>query len=140
MASFVSQELRDGMLKAYFKGTAAPTLLYLRLYTDNANIVETTSLADIASLEQAGSGYAAKTLTASDWTVQAGVGGWQVILANQTWSTTADNWGTLRWAVLSTAADNTGSILLAKDYGTGKTVTGTGASVTISNLYYQIND
>jgi hypothetical protein len=140
MASFVSQELRDGMLKAYFKGTAAPTQLYLRLYTDNANIAEATVLTDIASLEQAGSGYAAKTLTAANWTVQAGTGGWQVVLANQTWTTTADNWGTLRWAVITTTADNTGSILLAKDYGTGKTVTGVGANVTISQLYYQIND
>jgi hypothetical protein len=140
MASFVSQELRDGMFKAYFKGVAAPAQLYLRLYTDNANIVETTTLTDIASLEQMGSGYTAKTLTAANWTVKAGTGGWQIILNDQTWTTTADNWGTLRWAVLATTADNTGSILLVKDYGTGKTVTGVGAYVTISQLYYQIND
>jgi hypothetical protein len=140
MASIVSQEIRDGMLKAYFQGVAAPTQLFLRLYTDNANIVEATTLSDIASLEQTGSGYAVKTLTAADWTVQAGTGGWQVVLTNKTWTTTADNWGTLRWAVIATTADNTGTILLAKDYGTGKTVTGVGANVTIDHLYYQIND
>jgi hypothetical protein len=140
MASIVSQELRDGILKAYFTGGATPTQLYLRLYTDNANIVEATVLTDISSQEQAGSGYAVKTLNAADWTVQAGTGGWQVVLTNKTWTTTADNWGTLRWAVIATTADNTGNILLAKDYGTGKTVTGVGANVTIDHLYYQIND
>jgi hypothetical protein len=140
MANLVSQELRDGMLKAYFKGAAAPSQLYLRLYTDDADITESTALSDISSKEQAGSGYAVKTLSASDWTVQAGNGGWEVVLKDQTWTTSADNWGTLRWAVLATSSDNSGSILLAKDYGKGKTVTGTGANVTVSQLYYQIND
>jgi hypothetical protein len=29
---------------------------------------------------------------------------------------------------------------LAKDYGTGKTVTGVGANVTVDDLFVQIND
>lgn len=140
MASLISAELRDGILASYFAGGANPTQLYLRLYKDEANILETTALADIATNEQAGSGYAVKTLNMADWTVEAGTGGRRVRLTDQTWTTTADNWGTLRWAVICTTADDTGTILLAKDYGTGKTVTGVGANVTVDDLYYQLND
>lgn len=140
MANLVSQELRTALLGAYFSAGAAPVNLYLRLYKDEANIVEATTLGDIAANEQAGSGYAVKTLAPGDWTVEAGIGGIRARLADQTWTTTADNWNTLRWAVLSTTSDNTGTILLARDYGTGKTVTGVGANVTVDDLFYQIND
>jgi hypothetical protein len=140
MANLVSAELRDGVLASYFAGGASPTQLYLRLYKDEANIVEATVLADISSQEQTGSGYVVKTLNPANWTVEAGVGGRRVRLADQTWTTTADNWVTLRWAVIATTSDNTGTILLAKDYGTGKTVTGVGANVTVDDLYYQLND
>lgn len=140
MANLVSQELRTAILAAYFSAGAAPTNLYLRLYKDEANITEATTLTDIAALEQTGSGYAVKTLAPADWTVEPGIGGIRVRLADQTWTTTADNWNTLRWAVISSTANNTGTILLARDYGTGKTVTGVGANVTVDDLFYQIND
>lgn len=140
MPNLVSQELRTAALSAYFNAGAAPTNLYLRLYKDEANIVEATTLGDISANEQTGGGYAVKTLAPADWTVEAGVGGIRARLADQTWTTTADNWNTLRWAVICTSADNTGTILLARDYGTGKTVTGVGANVTVDDLFYQIND
>jgi hypothetical protein len=140
MASLISTKLRDGILASYFAGGANPTQLYLRLYKDEASIVEGTTLASIEANEQPGAGYAVKTLNMADWTVEAGVGGRRVRLTDQTWTTTADNWLTLRWAVISTTADNTGEILLAKDYGSGKTVTGVGANVTVDDLYYQLND
>jgi len=140
MANLVSKELRTAALAAYFSAGAAPVNLYLRLYKDEANIVEATVLGDISSNEQTGGGYAVKTLAPGDWTVEEGVGGIRARLTDQTWTTTADNWNTLRWAVLSTTADNTGTILLARDYGTGKTVTGVGANVTVDDLFYQIND
>lgn len=140
MANLVSQELRTGVLASYFSGGAAPVNLYLRLYKDEASIIEATTLADIAALEQTGAGYAVKTLAPGDWTVEPGTGGIRVRLADQTWTTTADNWNTLRWAVISTTANNTGTILVARDYGTGKTVTGIGANVTVDDLFYQIND
>jgi len=140
MANLVSAELRTALLGAYFSAGAAPVNLYLRLYKDEANIVEATTLGDIAIHEQAGSGYAVKTLAPGDWTVEPGTGGIRARLADQTWTTTADNWNTLRWAVLSTTPDNTGTILMARDYGTGKTVTGVGANVTVDDLFYQIND
>lgn len=140
MANLVSKELRTALLASYFSAGAAPVNLYLRLYKDEANIVEATTLADIAANVQAGSGYATKTLAPSDWTVEEGTGGIRVRLTDQTWTTTADNWNTLRWAVISSTADNTGIILLARDYGTGKTVTGVGANVTVDDLFYQIND
>lgn len=140
MANLVSKELRTAALAAYFSAGAAPVNLYLRLYKDEANIVEATTLTDIAANEQTGGGYAVKTLAPADWTVEEGTGGIRVRLADQTWTTTADNWNTLRWAVLSTTANNTGTILLARDYGTGKTVTGVGANVTVDDLFYQIND
>ena len=140
MANLVSKELRTAALAAYFSAGAAPVNLYLRLYKDEANIVEATTLADISTHERTGGGYAIKTLAPADWTVEQGTGGIRARLADQTWTTTADNWNTLRWAVLSTTADNTGTILLARDYGTGKTVTGVGANVTVDDLFYQIND
>ena len=140
MANLLSSELRDGILAAYFAGGATPTHLFLRLYKDEPNILEATTLADIASQEQAGSGYAPKTLNMADWVVEPGAGGRRVRLADQTWTTTADNWNTLRWAVISTTADNTGTILLAKDYGTNKTVTGVGANVSVDDFFYQLND
>jgi hypothetical protein len=140
MANLVSVEFRNALLGAYFAAGAAPVQLYLRLFRDEANITESTVLSDIAALEQSGSGYAAKVLAPADWTVEAGVGGIRSRLVDQTWTTTADNWNTLRWAVISTSADNTGDILIAKDYGTGKTVTGVGANVTVDDFYYQIND
>ncbi len=140
MANLVSKELRTAALAAYFSAGAAPTNLYLRLYRDEANIVEATTLADISANEQTGGGYAVKTLPPASWTVEEGVGGIRARLTDQTWTTTADNWLTLRWAVLSTTADNSGTILLARDYGTGKTVTGIGANVTVDDLFYQIND
>lgn len=140
MANLVSKELRTAALAAYFSAGAAPVNLYLRLYKDEANIVEATTLADITAHEQTGGGYAIKTLAPADWAVEQGTGGIRARLADQTWTTTADNWNTLRWAVLSTSADNTGTILLARDYGTGKTVTGVGANVTVDDLFYQIND
>jgi len=140
MANLTSKEIRTAVLAAYFSGGAAPTNLYLRLYKDEANIVEAATLADIATLEQAGSGYAVKTLAPADWTVEEGVGGIRVRLTDQTWTTTADDWNTLRWAVISSSANNSGTILLARDYGTGKTVTGVGANVTVDDLFYQIND
>ena len=140
MANLVSKELRTAALAAYFSAGAAPVNLYLRLYKDEANIVEATTLADISAHEQTGGGYAIKTLAPADWTVEQGTGGIRARLADQTWTTTTDNWNTLRWAVLSTTADNTGVILLARDYGTGKTVTGVGANVTVDDLFYQIND
>lgn len=140
MANLVSKELRTAVLGAYFSGGASPTNLYLRLYKDEANIIEATALTDIAANEQTGSGYAVKTLVPGNWTVSEGVGGIKVQLADQMWTTTADNWNTLRWAVISTTADNTGTILLARDYGSGKTVTGIGANVTVDDLFYQIND
>jgi hypothetical protein len=140
MANLVSKELRTAALAAYFSAGAAPVNLYLRLYKDEANIVEATVLGDISTYEQAGGGYAVKTLAPADWTVEQGIGGIRVRLADQTWTTTIDNWNTLRWAVLSTTLDNTGTILMARDYGTGKTVTGVGANVTVDDLFYQIND
>ena len=140
MANLVSKELRTALLGAYFSAGAAPVNLYLRLYKDEANIVDATTLADISANEQAGGGYAIKTLAPADWTVEQGTGGIRARLSDQTWTTTADNWNTLRWAVLSTSADNTGTILMARDYGTGKTVTGVGANVTVDDLFYQIND
>lgn len=140
MANLASTELRTALLAAYFSAGAAPTNLYLHLFKDEANIVETTTMADIAAQVQTGSGYAVKTLAPADWTVEAGTGGIRARLTDQTWTTTADNWNTLRWAVISTKADFTGIILLARDYGTGKTVTGVGANVTVDDLFYQIND
>lgn len=140
MANLVSKELRTALLGAYFSAGAAPVNLYLRLYKDEANIIEATVLGDIASNEQTGGGYAVKTLAPGDWTVEQGVGGIRVRLTDQTWTTTLDNWLTLRWAVLSTTANDTGTILMARDYGTGKTVTGVGANVTVDDLFYQIND
>lgn len=140
MANLTSKELRTAMMASYFNAGAAPTNLYLRLYRDEANIVEATALTDIAANEQTGGGYAVKTLAPADWTVEEGVGGIRVRLTDQTWTTTADNWNTLRWAVICTSANNTGQILLARDYGTGKTVTGVGANVTVDDLFYQIND
>lgn len=140
MANLVSKEIRSAILAAYFSGGAAPVNLYLRLYRDEAPITEPTVLTDIDVFEQAGSGYAVKTIAPADWTVEEGVGGIRVRLKDQTWTTSADNWNTLRWAVLSTTANNTGIILMARDYGTGKTVTGVGANVTVDDLFYQIND
>jgi len=140
MANLVSQELRTAVLAAYFSGGAAPTNLYLHLFKDEANITETTTMGDIAGQVQAGSGYAVKTLAPADWTVEPGTGGIRVRLADQTWTTTADNWNTLRWAVISNLSTLTGTILLARDYGTGKTVTGVGANVTVDDLFFQIND
>ncbi len=140
MANLVSKELRTAALAAYFSAGAAPVNLYLRLYKDEANIIEATILTDIASNEQTGGGYSIKTLAPGNWTVEEGVGGIRARLSDQTWTTTADNWLTLRWAVISTTTDNTGHILLARDYGTGKTVTGVGANVTVDDLFYQIND
>ncbi len=140
MANLVSKELRTALLGAYFSAGAAPVNLYLRLYKDEAPITEPTELTDITSFEQTGSGYAVKTISPADWTVEEGIGGIRVRLTDQTWTTTADDWSTLRWAVLSTTLNDTGIILLARDYGTGKTVTGIGANVTVDDLFYQIND
>ncbi|WP_067097946.1 hypothetical protein [Marinomonas atlantica] len=140
MADLVSKELRTKMLTAYFAGGATPTQLYLRLYKDEASINEATVLTDIAAHEQSGSGYAVLTLNPANWTVEEGTGGIQARLDDQTWTTTADDWGTLRWAVISTTADDTGDILLARDYSTGKTVTGVGANVTIDDLFFSMND
>ena len=140
MANLASKELRTAMMAAYFSAGAAPTNLYLHLFKDEANITETTTMADIAAMVQAGSGYAVKTLAPGDWTVEDGVGGIRARLADQTWTTTADNWNTLRWAVISNSSGLAGTILLARDYGTGKTVTGVGANVTVDDLFYQIND
>jgi hypothetical protein len=140
MANLVSQEMRTAVLAAYFSGGAAPTNLYLHLFKDEANITETTTMADIAAQVQAGSGYAVKTLAPADWTVEPGTGGIRVRLADQTWTTTADNWNTLRWAVISNQSNLSGTILMARDYGTGKTVTGVGANVTVDDLFFQIND
>lgn len=140
MANLVSQELRTAVLAAYFSGGAAPVNLYLHLFKDEANIVESTTMAGIAAQVQSGAGYAVKTLAPANWTVEPGTGGIRVRLVDQTWTTTLDNWNTLRWAVISDKADFTGTILLARDYGTGKTVTGVGANVTVDDLFYQIND
>lgn len=140
MANLVSKELRTALLGAYFSAGAAPVNLYLRLYKDEAPITEPTVLTDITGFEQSGSGYAVKTISPADWTVEEGIGGIRVRLTDQTWTTTADDWSTLRWAVLSTTLNDTGIILLARDYGTGKTVTGIGANVTVDDLFYQIND
>lgn len=140
MADLISTEVRNAMLAAYFAGGATPTQLYLRLYKDEASITEVTVLADTSAHEQPGSGYEVKTLNPADWTIEPGTGGSRARLSDQTWTTTADDWGTLRWAVISTSADDTGDILLARDYGTGKTVTGIGANVTVDDLYFQIND
>lgn len=140
MANLVSQELRTALLAAYFSAGAAPTNLYLHLFKDEANITESTTMADIAAQVQTGSGYAVKTLAPADWTVEPGTGGIRARLADQTWTTTADNWNTLRWAVISNSSGLAGTILLARDYGTGKTVTGVGANVTVDDLFFQIND
>lgn len=140
MANLVSAKIRTDLLGAYFAAAAAPATLYLRLYKDEAEITTSSTLADIAAHEQTGGGYAPKTLVPADWTVEPGAGGVRVRLSDQTWNSTADNWGSLRWAVVSTSLDNTGYILLARDYEAGKTVTGIGASVTVDDLYYQIND
>lgn len=140
MADLISKELRTNMLAAYFAGGATPPQLYLRLYKDEASITETTVLGDIAAHEQSGSGYAVLTLNPAEWTVEEGTGGIQARLDDQTWTTTADDWGTLRWAVISTTDDDTGDILLARDYGTGKTVTGVGANVTVDDLFFKLND
>lgn len=143
MANLVSTELRSAILSAYFKGGASPANLYLRLYRDEAAIVEATTLVQIADFEQIGGGYVqGKTIAPGDWTVEAGTGGIRVRLNDQSWVTTVDDWQTLRWAVLATTntGNNTGTILMARDYGTNKTVTGVGATVTVDDLFYQIND
>jgi hypothetical protein len=140
MANLTSTELRTALLAAYFSAGAAPTNLYLHLFKDEANIVEATTMADIAAQVQTGTGYAVKTLAPADWTVEAGTGGIRARLTDQTWTTGADNWNTLRWAVISNQSNLAGTILLARDYGTGKTVTGVGANVTVDDLFFQIND
>lgn len=140
MANLVSKEMRTAMLGGYFAAGVIPTNLYLRLYKDEANIVEGTTLTELTALEQTGGGYAVITLTPADWTVESVASGVRVLLKDQTWTTTADNWNTLRWAVLSSTADDTGVVLMARDYGAGKTVTGVGANVTVDDLFYQIDD
>lgn len=156
MANLVSQTFRSNLLAAYFSGGAVPTTFKIRLFKDNANIIEGTTVASLLTVarggsvpdntpvadqfEQTGGGYDFKELTPAMYTVEAGVGGIRVRLADQTWTTTADDWGTLRWAVITTVVGGTEVILLAKDYGTGKTVTGVGANVTVDDLFFQIND
>lgn len=140
MANLVSQEIRTAILGAYFSAGAAPVNLYLHLFKDEANIVEATAMSDIAAHVQTGSGYAVKTLAPANWTVEPGSGGIRARLADQTWTTSADDWTTLRWAVISNLPTLAGAILLARDYGTGKTVTGVGANVTVDDLFFQIND
>lgn len=140
MANIASKELRTALLSAYFSAGAAPTNLYLHLFKDEANIVEATTMADIAAQVQTGTGYSVKTLAPADWTIEEGTGGIRARLTDQTWTTVADNWNTLRWAVISNQSNLAGTILLARDYGTGKTVTGVGANVTVDDLFYQIND
>jgi hypothetical protein len=156
MANLVTQTFRSNLLAAYFSGGAVPTTFKIRLFKDSANIIEGTSIASLLTVadggvvpdntpvadqfQQTGGGYAPKTITPVDYTVEAGVGGIRVRLEDQTWTTTADDWGTLRWAVITTVVGATETILLAKDYGTGKTVTGVGANVTVDDLFFQIND
>ena len=152
MANFVSQELRTAMLKSYFNRDIPATSLFLRLFTSSANFNEDTTLPMVATvgMEQRGTGYAPKELSwnvpaapaQGDWTVSTVLGGVRVTLKDQTW-TTAEGiaWGDLQYAVLTDSLGFiTGSILMVRDYGSGKTVTGIGATVTVDNLYYQIND
>jgi hypothetical protein len=150
MANVVSQELRRSLLTAYFNKTLPSDTLFLRLYTSAAgDITETTSLASIAAFEQAGSGYTAKTLSPNtnvpnpDWVIASTASGVRATLANKQWQTDAVTnavWGDLRYAVITTSSGSQGDILLVRDYGPNKTVTGIGATVTVDNLYYQIND
>jgi len=140
MANLVSKELRTAVLRSYFNSIAAPASLYIHLFQDAAAIVEATTMADLALYVQTGSGYVVKAIAPSDWTVETGTGGERARLADQTWTSTADNWGTLRWAVISDKADFTGTVLLARDYGTGKSIYGIGANITVDDLFYQLND
>ena len=112
-------------------------------------------------MEQLGSGYEPKKLDTSAFKISvvtaSGVNGIKVMLDDQEWTTTADDWSGLRWAVV-TAVFPTGltpaagggfepasseeyieRVLFAKDYGSGKTVTGVGAKITVDDLYFQIN-
>ncbi len=148
MANVVSLELRTAILNAYFRRDTPLTTLYLRLFRSSAgSIDESTPLSALSTHEQNGTGYQMHILAPSDWTVStpSNAGGVRATLANKSWTTAAGNptttpWGDLQYAVITDSADFTGNILLVRDYGTGKTVTGIGASVTIDNLYYQINN
>ena len=152
MANFVSQELRTAMLKAYFNRDTPATTLYLRLFRSTAAFNEDTTLALLSGMnhEQRGTGYTAKVLShnvlaagqESDWTVSTVPNlGVRVTLKDQTWTTAEGvGWDDLQYAVLTDTPSFTGTILMVRDYGAGKTVTGIGATVTVDNLYYQIND
>lgn len=140
MANLVSKELRTAILQSYFNRSAAPVNLYVHLFQDAAPIIETTTMASLSIYVQTGSGYAPKVIGSADWTVEQGTGGTRARLADQTWTSTADNWGTLRWAVISDQPDYSGQVLLARDYGTGKSIYGVGANITVDDLFYQLND
>lgn len=140
MSNLVSTEFRLALLSSYFKGVAAPTTHYLHLFKDEANIVEATTMSEIAAFAQSGSGYVVKPLVIADWTVEAITGAIRARIADQSWAISADNWGTLRWGVVSDKADFSGKILLARDYGLGRNVTGVGSSVTVDDLSFQIAD
>ena len=140
MANLVSNKMRQMMLDSFFKGSAVPLNLYLRLYQDGANIVEGTTLSDIKPFEQTGGGYSPIQVPQAQWKASTVVtGGVQIMLNDQTWTSTADDWKTMRWVVLSTTADDTGFILMARDYGMNKSLVGTGATAVVDDLYYQIS-
>lgn len=107
----VIDEGEQSMLDVYFRGAAAPTQFYLRLYNDTC--AETKTLATLTS-EPSTNGYAAQLIERSTtgWPSLALSGGdYEATASTETFSASGGSWGPVNAAVLATTSDNTGKAL-----------------------------
>ena len=109
MAKFVD-EGENRVLNILLGAQAVDTNLYLGLYKNASEPLETANLAAIT--EVSGAGYARKTLARGSWTIAASV----AEFAKQTFGAAEDAWGNVTGYFIATSADNSGKLLVVESF------------------------
>lgn len=125
MAKWVDEgELRVAQI--LFGAQAVDATLYLGLYTNTTEPLETANLA--ALTEPSGNGYARIALSRGSWTVT----GDYAQYAQQTFTANGGNWGNVYGYFIATSADGSGKLLGVEQFTGAPFVVNDGDSVKVT--------
>jgi hypothetical protein len=115
MAKWVD-EGENRVLAILFGSTAVDATLYLGIYTNTTEPLETATLASLT--EPSGNNYARKSLSRGTWSVTADLASY----AQQTFTASGGDWGACYGAFLATSSDGTGKLLSVEHFGSSRTI------------------
>jgi len=127
MAKWVDEGENWVLDVCFKKGVAAPTNLYLGLYTNSSEPAETANLASLT--EPSGGGYTRQAIACgADWTLSND----QVTSVQKTFAASGAAWGNVYGYFIATTIDGTGKLLAVENFSDGPYNVVDGGSVKVT--------